>query len=193
MVFSDTDTKVGHLSPWETCKAFAFHTALQAIEKILQKRSCDFLGERVNIWIGKQLQVKGGGCPSEGAVVKAMARHQGKDWYPGKAETKSGGRPQAYTMAQKRRMAEAAMSLKRHIVRPTPARVRAKLPRTCLHPDSGQPASDFTIDNIFKTMCSRHRASEYCHQYAHIHSRALFCRSCTHKSKLLHIIPSYGA
>ena len=143
MSFSDAGTKVGHLSPWETCKAFAFHTALQAIEKTLQKRSCDFLGERVNIWIGKQLQVKGGGCPSEGAVVKAIARCQGKDGYPGKAETKSGGRPQAYTMAQKRRIAEAAMSLKRHIVRPTPARVRAKLPRTCLHPDSGQPASTF--------------------------------------------------
>ena len=69
MSFSDAGTKVGHLSPWETCKAFAFHTALQAIEKTLQKRSCDFLGERVNIWIGKQLQVKGGGCPSEGAPV----------------------------------------------------------------------------------------------------------------------------
>ena len=105
MSFSDAGTKVGHLSPWETCKAFAFHTALQAIEKTLQKRSCDFLGERVNIWIGKQLQVKGGGCPSEGAVVKAIARCQGKDWHPGKAETKSGGRPQADTMAQKRRIA----------------------------------------------------------------------------------------
>ena len=90
MSFSDAGTKVGHLSPWEMCKAFAFHTALQAIEKTLQKRSCDFLGERANIWIGKQLQVKGGGCPSEGAVVKAMARRQGKDWYPGKAEARSG-------------------------------------------------------------------------------------------------------
>ena len=116
MSFSDAGTKVGHLSPWETCKAFAFHTALQTLEKTLQKRSCDFLGERVNIWIGKQLQVKGGGCPSEGAVVKAIARCQGKGWYPGKAETKSGGRPQAYTRAQKRRIAEAAMSLKRQIV-----------------------------------------------------------------------------
>ena len=91
MSSSDAGTKVGHLSPWETCKAFAFHIALQAIEKTLHRRSYDFLGEKVSIWIGKQLQVKGGGCPSEGAVVKAITRCQGKDWYPGKAETKSGG------------------------------------------------------------------------------------------------------
>ena len=45
------------------------------------------------------------------------------------------------------------MSLKRNIIRPTPAKVRAKLPRTCLHPDSGQPVSDYTIYSIFKTMC----------------------------------------
>lgn len=153
MTFSDTETKVGHLSPWETCKAFAFHTALQAIETTLQKRACDLLGERMNSWIGKQLQVKGGGCPSEGAVLKAITRCQDKDWYPGKVETKSGGRPPVYTTVQKRKMAEAAMSLKRHIIRPTPARVRAKLPRTCLHPDSGQPVSNDTIYNIFKTMC----------------------------------------
>ena len=79
MLFSDTDTKVGRLSPWEMCKAFAFHTALRAIEKTLQKHACAFLGERANVWIGKQLQVKGGGCLSEVAVVKAIARCQGKD------------------------------------------------------------------------------------------------------------------
>ena len=135
MSFSDSGTKVGHLSPWETCKAFALHTALQSLEKTLQKRACEILGERMNIWIGRQLQVKGGGFPSEGAVVKAIGRCQDKDWYPGKMERKSGGRPQSYSMAQKRRMAEAAMSLKRNIIRPTPAKVRAKLwkiPARCL-------------------------------------------------------------
>ena len=35
MSWSDAETKVGHLSPWETCKAFAFYTALQAISKQL--------------------------------------------------------------------------------------------------------------------------------------------------------------
>ena len=68
MAFSDAGAKVGHLSPWETCKAFALHTALQTIEEKLQTRACDFLGERMNTWIGKHLQVKGGGCPTEGAV-----------------------------------------------------------------------------------------------------------------------------
>ena len=33
MSWSDAETKVGHLSPWETCKAFAFYTALEAISK----------------------------------------------------------------------------------------------------------------------------------------------------------------
>ena len=74
MSFSDASTKVGHLSAWETRKAFAFHTALQAIETTLEKRACDLLGERLNAWIGKQLQVKGGGSPSEAAVLKAIAR-----------------------------------------------------------------------------------------------------------------------
>ena len=57
--------------------------------------------------------------------LKAIPRCQDKDWYRGKAENKPGERPQAYIMAQKRRMAEVAMSLKRNIVRPTPATVRA--------------------------------------------------------------------
>ena len=104
MSLSDSGTKLGHL-----CKAFAFHTALQSIERTPQKRACE----------------KGGGCPSEGAVLKAIPRCQDKDSCRGKAENKPGGRPQAYIMAQKRRMAEAAMSLKRNIVRPTPATVRA--------------------------------------------------------------------
>ena len=29
MTWSDADTKVGHLSPFETCKAFAFHVVLE--------------------------------------------------------------------------------------------------------------------------------------------------------------------
>ena len=153
MAFSDAGTKAGHLSPWETCKAFALHTALQTIEATLQTRACDLLGERTNAWIGKHLRVKGGGCPTEGAVVKAIKRCQEEGWYPGKAESKSGGRPPVYTTRQKRKIAEAAMTLKRNIVRPTPAGVRAQVPRTCVHPESGEPVSDYTVYSIFKTMC----------------------------------------
>ena len=47
MAFSDAGTKAGHLSTWETCKAFALHTALQTIEEKLQTRARDLLGERV--------------------------------------------------------------------------------------------------------------------------------------------------
>ena len=50
-------------------------------------------------------------------------------------------------------MAAAAMRLKRKIVRPTPARVRAKVPRSALNEETGEAASNWTIYNIFKTMC----------------------------------------
>ena len=49
MAFSDAGTNIGHLSPWETFKAFVLHNALQTIEGKLQTRACDLLGERVGL------------------------------------------------------------------------------------------------------------------------------------------------
>ena len=72
MSFSSDDTKVGHLSPWEICKAFALHTALLAIEKKLKKSAHDLLGQRMNTWIAGQLELKGGGSPTEKAVTDAV-------------------------------------------------------------------------------------------------------------------------
>ncbi len=46
------------------------------------------------------------------------------------------------------------MALKRQIVRPTPATVRAKMPRTCLNLDTEQPVPNHTIYTIFKTLCN---------------------------------------
>ena len=46
-----------------------------------------------------------------------------------------------------------AMETKRQLERPTPARVRAKLPRLSLNPETQSPASNWTIYNIFHTMC----------------------------------------
>ena len=152
-MWSDADTKEGHLSPFETCKAFAFHKALEAISKKLQLPAYKLLGQASSAWIAEQLTLKGGGCPHERAVRKAIAKCKGPDWRPGQGETKAGGRPPSFNAKQKKAMATAAMSLKRSLVRPTPTRVRAKLPRSSLNPDTGDAASDWMIYNIFKTMC----------------------------------------
>ena len=45
MSWSGAETKVGHLSPWETCKAFAFYTALEAISKQLGQPAYALLGQ----------------------------------------------------------------------------------------------------------------------------------------------------
>ena len=50
-------------------------------------------------------------------------------------------------------MARAAMDAKRKLVRPTPARVRAKLPRLSVNPETAAPASNWTIYKIMHTMC----------------------------------------
>ena len=119
-MWSDAETKVGHLSPLETCKAFTFQVALEAISQHLQQPAYILLGQTVSSWIAEQLTVKGGGCPSERAVRGAVAKCKDSDWQPGQAETKTGGRPPSFTAKQKKAMATAAMSLKRQIVRPTP-------------------------------------------------------------------------
>ena len=46
-----------------------------------------------------------------------------------------------------------AMETKRRLEKPTPAGVRAKLPRLSLNSDTQAPASNWTIYNIFHTMC----------------------------------------
>ena len=151
--FSDDATKTGHLSPWNICKAYALHTALETIRNRLGRHPYELLGQRAHAWIAQQVTVKGGGCPTERAVQKAIQRCQDEGWRPGLSETRAGGRPPVYSALQKKKMAEAAMSLKRKIIRPTPAKVRAKIPRTCLNPSTSQPVSDYTIYSVFKTMC----------------------------------------
>ena len=138
MAFSSAGTKRGHLPPWEACKAFAFSTCLNTITQHLGQRACDLLGQQTNEWIAQQLTLHGGGCPTVRAVQKAIKRCQQADWHPGKSVSKHGGRPTSFSATQKKRMAAAAMALKRKISRPTPAKVRALLPRACLNPETGE-------------------------------------------------------
>ena len=72
---------------------------------------------------------------------------------PGQGEATAGGRRPLYDAKQKQAMAATAMGLKRKLVRPTPARVRANARRSSLNPETGEPASNWTLYNSFKTMC----------------------------------------
>ena len=134
---SNSCTKRGHLPPGEACKAFAFSKCLGAIAEKLGERACDLLGQQTHAWIAQQLTLQGGGCPTVRAVRKAIKRCQQDDWYPGKSESKHGGRAASFSATQKKRMAAAAMALKRRVTRPTPAKLRALLPRVCLNPATG--------------------------------------------------------
>ena len=117
--FSSAGTKRGHLPPWEACKAFAFSKCLDAIAEKLGQRACDLLGQQTNEWIAQQLTLQGGGCPTVRAVQKAIKRCHQHDWYPGKSESKHGGRAASFSATQKKRMAAAAMALQRQIARQT--------------------------------------------------------------------------
>ena len=50
-------------------------------------------------------------------------------------------------------MAKAAMTCKRQLLKPTPARVRARCPRLCVNPDTAVPASSGTILTVFRELC----------------------------------------
>ena len=96
-MWSDADTKPGHLSALETCKAFAFHVALEAISKYRQQPAYSLLGQSASAWIAEQLTLKGGGCPSERAVRAAVAKCKGSGWQP-KPWSKTQAGPQSYLM-----------------------------------------------------------------------------------------------
>ncbi len=152
-IFSPENTRDGYLPPWEVAKAAAYHVALADIAKHLDTPLAELLGEREDAYIAKKLQLKGGGQPSERAVRAMLVRVQDRDWYPGKPQETSGGRPALYTDHAKEEVARVAMDLKRQLVAPTPRRVRARLPARARHPETSRPMSDKTIHGIFASRC----------------------------------------
>ena len=95
----------------------------------------------------------GGGSPSERAVRALVARCQGTDFYPGRPRENAGGRPPSATEHQRAEVARVAMDLKRRRLAPSPARVRAVLPRLTLNKETGEPLSDRILRDVFKTRC----------------------------------------
>ena len=122
-------------------------------EEVLGLPAHELLGESRDKWIAKELTLKGGGCPSDRTVRKTVTRCSKPDWYAGKVTGCKGGRPPTYTEAQKARVAQTAMALKRSLMKPTPSGVRAKLPRLSLNKETGEPMSKSTIYRAFVTRC----------------------------------------
>ena len=153
--FAPGATVDGELPPWETAKAFAFHTVLAAAAERLGIPAAELVGSRVDEYIAQQIKVKGGGHPLARQVRRVIARCQDPEWYPGKrTEARKGaGRPPQYSQHQKQEVARVAMGLKRQLIAPTPRRVRARLPEKTRHPSGEGRMSDDTIQSIFKTMC----------------------------------------
>ena len=146
-------TKAGALPPFEVAKAYAFEHVLSHVQKHLGKSARLLLGEDKATFIARHLELQGGGKPNRRTVFKAIKKCSQPGWYPGQVFGKRTGRPPAFTMRQKKAMAKAAMETKRRLVRPTPGRVRAKVPRLCLNPETQTPASNWTIYKVFHTLC----------------------------------------
>ena len=150
--WSPDSTPSGTLPPFEVAKAFAFDAVLSQIESHTGKTCRQLLGQDKRDFIARHLTLKDGGSPGRTAVLVAIRKCK-EGWYPGKEDGKRTGRPPVFAAHQKTAIARVAMATKRQLVTPTPAKVRAKLPRLCLNPETKTLASNWTIYRIFHTMC----------------------------------------
>lgn len=151
--YDPNTTKDGHLPPWEVAKAYGIHVALRTISEHIGESPSELLGQRVDKFIASQLQLKGGGNPTERAVRETLKKCANTYWYPGKVVQYSGGRPPIFTEFQKQEVARVAMDMKRKLIAPTPRRVRARLPQTARNPETGGAMSVKSIQRIFSTLC----------------------------------------
>lgn len=145
--------QVGTLPPFQVAKAFAFHEVLSHVQQHLGLSSQLLLGQDQVTFIAGHLELQGGGKPSRSTVFKAIKKCSKPGWFPGQVDGKRSGRPPAFTVRQKKAMAKAAMETKRRLERPTPGKVRAKVPKLCLNPETQTPASNWTIYKVFHTLC----------------------------------------
>ena len=76
-------TQTGRLPPWETAKAFAFHTVIDAVCKHLGQDASELLGKPCGEYIAEQLTLVGGGHPTERAVRAIVVRCRSSSYYPG--------------------------------------------------------------------------------------------------------------
>jgi hypothetical protein len=151
--YSPGSTKDGYLPPWEVAKAQAYAEVIQEMASHMSIEPSEAVGKRVDDFIAERLTLKGGGNPTPRAVRKVLKRCADKEWYPGKPPGNKGGRPAVFTQHTQEEVARVAMDLKRQNLAPTPRRVRARLPRKTLNPDTGGHMSDEKVRTIFRTIC----------------------------------------
>ena len=116
--FDPGPTPEGELPPWEIAKIYAFHIVIHKMAESLDTPAADLLDQRVDEYIGSQVEFKGGGHPGPRTVRKVLKRCQDPAWYPGKqTQARSGaGRPPVYSEHQKDEVARVGMELKRKLV-----------------------------------------------------------------------------
>ena len=154
----DTATaRQGCLAPSEVAKCVAFKECLDAIEKHTKKTCWELTGLSKRDFTAKQL-TKAGGKKGESVTGRAVQKHWtkarlDKNWFPKLTNKPGAGRPPQITQGQKQAIANKAMELKEEIIAPTPEKIRICLPRQTINKKTQEPISDWTIVNIFKTMC----------------------------------------
>ena len=151
--FDPLGTRESHLPPWELAKAYAFAHAIGRIAEHMDTEPADLLGCRVDDFIASQVYLASGEHPSSRAVRSAIKRCKDSSWYPGKAVTRSSGRPPVYSDFVKNEIARVGMEIKRKLKAPTPRRVRARLPQLTKNPETDKPMDNKTMHAIFKARC----------------------------------------
>ncbi len=146
-------TQEGRLPPWEVAKACAYSTVIAHMAVVLGREPHELVGKRVDDFIAEQLTLVAGGHPSGRAVRMLLVTHKDGEYYPGKPRANPGGAPHTITEHQKQEIARAAMDLKKRKLNPSPALVRAKLPRLAMNRTTGKPISDEFIRAVFKDRC----------------------------------------
>lgn len=148
-------TPQGMLPPFEVAKALAYEAVIEQMEEHTGKSCWELLGTSKKAFTAQHLQVAGGGNPTPRAVQKHWTKaKQDGNWFPRKGgSTNQRGRPPTITQAQKQAIANKAMELKDDIIAPTPEKIRILLPKKTINKKTKEPISDFTIRQVFKTMC----------------------------------------
>ncbi len=153
MSLAPDSTQHRRLPPWEVAKAAAYDEIITNSGKHLGKFCWQLLGRGEVPYVQSKLTRVGGGHPNPRSVRAVLKKCKEPGWYPGKVPENKGGRPPVFSEHVKEEVARVAMGTKAAIIRPTPARCRAILPRKTINKKSGLPMSDRTFQRIFTSRC----------------------------------------
>ena len=140
----------GKLSPWSQAIVCGLHMASKKLDLDLSHNE---IAEHV--WVNGST-AQNPKHPAHTAISSLRSKFEADThWYPGKKKPdakKPGPKPQ-FTESKKRRVAQAAMNLKRSRVEPTALGVIARCPAAALNPTTGNPFGIKAILQVFRTLC----------------------------------------